>query len=139
MVSRGLRNCNPLNIRKSSEKWEGLAKEQKDSSFFQFVAPEWGIRAAYRILCTYSKKYYCKNISQVISKWAPPNENDTVNYIKFVCKVCGCEPETSVNVDDIDFMAKLIIAMTRMENGSCPYSVELVKKGIGLKNAKYVG
>ena len=29
-MSRGLRNNNPLNIRRNSTKWQGLAEEQKD-------------------------------------------------------------------------------------------------------------
>lgn len=139
MAARGIRNNNPLNIRKSAEAWEGLSKEQKDTSFFQFVAPEWGIRAAYRILCTYNLKYHCKTVGQMISRWAPPNENDTLNYIKFVCNVCKCQPEHEVNVNDTNFMCNMIRAMTRMENGSCPYTDQTIKKGISLKNAKYTG
>ena len=75
----------------------------------------------------------------MISRWAPPNENDTLNYIKFVCNVCKCEPEHFVDVNDEDFMCKMIKAMCKMENGSCPYNEELIKKGIRLSNAKYVG
>jgi len=138
MAARGIRNNNCLNIRLSSEKWEGLSKTQNDKSFFQFVSPEWGIRAAYRILCTYNTKYHCKTLGQMISRWAPPNENDTLNYIRFVARFCGVQPEYEVNINNEDFMAKMIIGMCRMENGSCPYTEELVKKGIRLKNAKYV-
>jgi len=138
MVARGIRNNNCLNIRKSLEKWEGLSPEQTDKSFFQFVSPEWGIRAAYRILRTYNMKYHCKTIGQMISRWAPPNENDTLTYIRFVSRYCGVEPEYQVNVDNDNFMAKMIIGMCKMENGSCPYTLEQVKQGIALKDAKYV-
>ena len=138
MVARGIRNNNPGNIRKSAESWEGLAKEQKDTSFFTFCEPEWGVRAMYRILCTYNTKYHCKTLGQMISRWAPPNENDTLTYIRFVARFCGVEPEHEVNINDEEFMAKMIMGMCRMENGVVPYSLDLIKKGIRLKNAKYV-
>lgn len=138
MVARGIRNNNPLNIRLSNEKWEGMDSIQNDKSFIRFYSAEWGIRAAYRILCTYNTKYHCKTLGQMISRWAPPNENDTLTYIKFVARYCGVQPEHEVNINDEDFMAKMIMGMCKMENGVMPYSEELVKKGIRLKNAKYV-
>ena len=138
MTPRGLRNNNCLNIRKSNDKWEGMSQEQPDKDFVCFITPEWGIRAAYRILCTYNIKYHCKTIGQIISRWAPPNENDTVTYLRFVCNVCKCEPEAIIDINDTDFMCKLIKAMCKMENGSCPYSDPLIKKGISLKDARYV-
>ena len=35
-LPRGLRNCNPGNIRISTDKWLGLREEQTDKEFFQF-------------------------------------------------------------------------------------------------------
>ena len=33
MQPRGIRNNNPLNIRRSTDRWEGAREEQKDKSF----------------------------------------------------------------------------------------------------------
>lgn len=44
---RGIRNCNPLNIRRSAAKWKGLCAQQNDASFCQFESMEWGWRAAF--------------------------------------------------------------------------------------------
>ena len=33
MKSRGLRNNNPLNIRRSADQWQGMATTQTDKSF----------------------------------------------------------------------------------------------------------
>lgn len=33
---RGIRNCNPGNIRLTRDKWQGLRSEQTDTEFFQF-------------------------------------------------------------------------------------------------------
>lgn len=37
---RGIRNCNPLNIRRSAAKWKGLCAQQNDASFCQFESME---------------------------------------------------------------------------------------------------
>lgn len=53
-IARGERNNNPGNIRHGS-KWRGLSIEQADREFCQFVSPEYGIRAIYKLLQTYQK------------------------------------------------------------------------------------
>lgn len=47
---RGIRNNNPGNIRRSSDPWQGLAKEQIDREFFKFKSSVYGIRALARLL-----------------------------------------------------------------------------------------
>ena len=44
---RGLRNCNPLNIRRTADLWQGLAERQPDPEFFTFRSMAWGYRAAF--------------------------------------------------------------------------------------------
>ena len=58
MTPRGIRNCNPLNIRISSEKWQGLRQKQTDKSFFQFESMAYGYRAAIKTMQTYIKNNY---------------------------------------------------------------------------------
>lgn len=53
-IARGERNNNPGNIRHGS-KWQGLSAEQTDKDFCQFISPEYGIRAIYKLLQTYQK------------------------------------------------------------------------------------
>ena len=36
MLPRGIRNNNPLNIRRSKDQWKGLAETQNDRAFCQF-------------------------------------------------------------------------------------------------------
>lgn len=83
-MTRGQRNNNPANIRHSSSKWKGMTKVQPDKEFVTFIDRWWGIRALFVILRTYYFKYNLKTCSQVISRYAPPNENNTHSYIKFV-------------------------------------------------------
>lgn len=125
---RGLRNNNPLNIRRNSTKWKGLALKQADKSFFTFVAPEWGYRAALRTLQNYERIHGLKTLRQWIYRWAPPSENDTEGYINFVCQRAGLGPETIPDVMDKAVMCNIVAAMSYMENG-VPANIKDVIKG----------
>lgn len=51
---RGIRNNNPGNIKKTSDKWEGLnADQSKDDTFCQFSDAKYGIRAMAKLLYKY--------------------------------------------------------------------------------------
>ena len=90
MEPRGIRNHNPLNIRRSADKWQGLKTLQEDREFFQFTEMKYGWRAAFRLLChTYYGKYKLRTIRAIINQWAPPKENDTQYYIRSVAERTG--------------------------------------------------
>ena len=55
MIARGIRNNNPLNIRRSKDKWQGLKPLQTDPQFCQFETMEHGWRAAFKLL---TRTYY---------------------------------------------------------------------------------
>jgi hypothetical protein len=114
---RGLRNNNPLNIRRSSIAFIGLSNKQTDESFFQFVSIEMGYRAAMRIISTYYTHYGLHTIAGIIRRWAPESENDTRAYIDNVCKWSGLHAEARYNIVDMRVMVPLVAAMSRVENG----------------------
>ncbi|MBD2816278.1 structural protein [Xenorhabdus sp. Flor] len=120
-MTRGIRNNNPGNIR-HGDKWQGLCSRQTDKAFSQFQAPEYGIRAMFVILRNYWCKYGDKTIHQFISRWAPPNENDTEAYINYVSRTVGIASDTVIYVNHQETMIALVKAMIRMENGKQPYS-----------------
>ena len=147
MIPRGLRNNNPLNIRKGKDQWKGLVeqeqsqtclnsaeregfrpkvngllKEQNDKSFYQFKAMEWGYRAAFRLLRTYRVKYKRTSVRTIIERWAPPNENNTQAYIDRVCQEMDVPPHFILNIgslqdDDAYWACELVRAMALVENG----------------------
>ena len=89
-VPRGIRNNNPLNIRKGNN-WLGERTPQVDRAFEEFQTIEYGLRAAFKLMRNYitgfsgrSAKY--NTIRKLVRRWAPPSENATQNYIDFVCK-----------------------------------------------------
>jgi hypothetical protein len=79
MMPRGLRNNNPLNIRHSADRFRGEIAGT-DKSFKTFSSLAYGYRAAFVILGTYLSQG-CNTIEKIISRWAPPAENDTESYI----------------------------------------------------------
>ena len=99
MLPRGIRNNNPLNIRRSKDQWQGLRAQQTDASFCQFETLEYGWRAAFYLLTrTYYHKYRLYTIRMIINKWAPPNENLTSTYIANVSRLTGIPPDEPIGI-----------------------------------------
>ena len=117
----GYRINNPLNIRYSTaNNWQGQQGQQ--SGFCVFDTPENGIRAAMKILKSYRLKGVV-TIADIISRWAPPTENNTQNYIDFVCNKLGANRTDEVEQSPSDYIA-LLQAMCIMEIGVQPYDDE---------------
>ena len=105
MEPRGIRNNNPLNIRRSGDNWKGqinvnvngnvnYSYQPLDREFCQFETMAYGWRAAFVILCkTYYGKYKLKTIRALITRWAPPKENNTEAYIRRVTDRIGIGPD----------------------------------------------
>lgn len=98
ILSRGVRNNNPGNIRRSSIKWLGLSSLQNDSQFCQFDTLMYGVRALLIVLRTYYNKHNCNTIRKVISRYAPSTENNTEKYIKFVSDYLSIPPDFEMSL-----------------------------------------
>lgn len=116
MATRGIRNNNPLNIRRGS-RWVGLAAEQPDPEFCTFTAPVFGLRAAFIILRRYIEVYHLTNIVQIISRWAPPLENETEKYIKYVCNVTQIPEDATISTQEKMRLCAIVAAMSAYECG----------------------
>ncbi len=128
--SRGLRNNNPGNIRISKIKWNGMAKDQPDKSFVKFETPQKGIRAMHKILQTYNKKHKITTIEGIISRWAPPVENDTKAYIQSVVQTSGIPATRKLNFSDAKEMSQVMKGIIKHENASQPFSDAEIIEGI---------
>lgn len=133
-MTRGLRNNNPLNIRRvAGISWKGQRATQTDKAFVQFETIEWGLRAAYCILRTYRNKYKAVCIEDIITRWAPPTENDTRRYICDCCRLTGFGGKERLAEKD---WPQLVKAMARIECGAI-LSEEIIEQGYKLyKNTK---
>lgn len=121
MEPRGIRNNNPLNIRKGAN-WKGLSPTQSDKCFCQFESMEFGLRAAFRLLRNYITGFGGtrpprRNVHDIVSQWAPESENNTKAYIQTVCKHTGLDAFQTIDYNDRATMVKLVDAMARVECG----------------------
>ena len=120
-IPRGIRNNNPLNIRRSKDKWKGMRALQSDAQFVQFESLEWGWRAAFYLLTrTYYHKYRLFTIRAIVTKWAPAIENNTKAYIANVSRLTGIDPDEPIGIPS-DQPARWIAlgtAMAIQENGT---------------------
>lgn len=116
ILSRGLRNNNPGNIRKNSDVFQGEVKST-DKEFKQFETMAYGYRAIFKILQGYQKNYKLETISQMINRWAPANENHTGNYIRIVSDMSGIPAYDPIDTRDRDQMIRIVSAMSYVENG----------------------
>lgn len=83
-LSRGVRNNNPANIRRSATKWAFLKPVQSDKQFCQFLEIRYGIRAFFILMRTYRYKYSLKTPREIINRFAPVSENDVEAYLNFL-------------------------------------------------------
>lgn len=127
---RGIRNHNWLNIRLSDDNdWQGEVAGT-DTAFETFSAPEYGIRAAAKLVTNYSNAGL-DTVSKIIGKWAPTNENDTQNYINIVASRMNIDPNKKIDVKDPKIMENLLSAMAFVENGQ-EVDRGTIRKGIEL-------
>lgn len=127
-LPRGLRNCNPGNLRVSKDKWQGLSENQEDGAFFQFKEMKWGYRALMRTLRNYRMRHGCVDVADFIRRWAPPSENSTGTYIRRVCADMQVPSTYVPDVEDMDTMCSLAAAISFVENG-VPAVMEDVREG----------
>lgn len=118
-IPRGIRNNNPLNIRYvKKNNWKGRKLDKEDAEFEEFVSQSWGYRAAFLILYKYMTIYRLRTVFQLCARWAPLNDNnDTMGYVRFVCKRLGCSQNDEISFVDVERMVNLASAMTEMECG----------------------
>lgn len=116
-MSRGLRNCNPGNIRRSGVRYRGEVVPGSDAEFKQFESMAYGYRAIFVLLDTYRRRYGLRNIRAMISRYAPPVENFTEGYIRFITRRTGIAPEEAIDTRSAHDMIPIVAAMSEIENG----------------------
>ena len=138
-LPRGIRNNNPLNIRLSSDKWQGQrplsSSPEGEKSFCQFESMAYGWRAAFRLLChTYYGKYKLRTIRALITRWAPPKENNTEAYIRRVTDRIGIGPDRELGSPQEHPAQWMMIAMAMaiVECGTTQLDYLSMLKGFAL-------
>lgn len=145
---RGIRNNNPGNIRRSTDKWRGLADQQTDTAFFQFIKPEYGIRAMAIILLKYQRVHGLRTVRTIIGRWAPehgdsngplPGGEYTQNskaYAAAVADALGIGMDDDIVIASPSKLYLLLGAMIRHENGQQPYGRDTIMQAISMAGVR---
>lgn len=130
--TRGERDHNPFNLEDFGIKWQGLADPpHDDDNYCVFVDDIHGIRAGAKDLHNKWKLDGLKTIRAIITKFAPPADNDTPNYIAAMASTIGKKPDdTSLDLDDPDQLYAACCGAIHMENGRIVYSPGLIRQGV---------
>lgn len=121
-LPRGLRNCNPLNLVKSTNSWLGKITPSQDPVFEQFQSIEYGIRAAMITLRSYIRKHKVDTVAAIIHRWAPDGQKAEAAYVAFVCKQTQWQPSQRIRIENKNHVIMLMQAMAHFENGrEIPY------------------
>ena len=124
--TRGERNNNPGNIRRSDSAWRGKVASE-DPEFECFDVAENGIRALAKLLIAYQRRHACRTVRQIVSRWAPPGENATAAYVVDVARALGVAPDAAVNCAQPAMLAAFVRAVIRHENGRCIYDTATLR------------
>ena len=125
-LPRGYRNNNPLNIRYyAGNSWKGkvLPNTDRNNTFEQFINMAYGYRAALYLLRKYINEGN-NTVEKIISRWAPPSENNTQGYINDVCRISNSTfgtqltPDTIVSANNARILCDMAYAMSICENGN---------------------
>lgn len=116
-LNLGIRLRNPLNIRHNSRnRWVGLSHRTPSvKGFCHFLHFDYGYRAAIVLLKNYIRRGF-DTPTDIIMRWAPPSENNTVLYLAAVCGRARLLPTQRLRIEGTD-IAHLVSAMARQETG----------------------
>lgn len=130
-MTRGERLNNPCCIRRSENThWLGASDIQADPDFVTFRGPEWGLRAAIRILDSYQREGVM-TIRAAISRWSPSGDgNPTDVYVQNVADACGVHPDDPILLSQ--YRVAIVKAIVTQECGRWPYTDELLQQAIEL-------
>lgn len=113
---RGIRNCNPGNIRKTDTKWKGEVPGG-DSAFETFISMSYGYRALIKLLQNYQRNHRLRTIRQLINRWAPSTENNTSAYVATVARETGFGRDQAIDMKDRRTAILMAAAISYVENG----------------------
>ena len=116
---------NPGNVSKLPDGQKWLGEVESDSPRFSaFDTPLHGLRALAKTLIAYETKHEIKTLSGAVHRYAPPEENQTKEYVRNVSTWTGIPANAPISLKDN--LEKLLPAFVRQENGQQPYSATLI-------------
>ncbi len=130
---RGIRNNNPGNLNYVGQ--TGATREAgPNGRFAVFQTAEEGLQALAHQLRLYAQRGI-NSVRAIISKFAPPSENNTQAYINSVSKRLGVDSNASLDLNDPNVVQGLMNAIIKVENGKNPYSAEQIASASAVRGS----
>ncbi|WP_238925093.1 hypothetical protein [Achromobacter insuavis] len=127
--ARGIRNNNPGNLNFVGQR--GATREGGEGRFAKWKTAREGLQALANQLRLDGSRGL-DNLRSLISKYAPPGENNTEGYIQFLSGFMGIDPNERFDVQtDPAALSMLMRGIIQHENGYNPYSRDQIDEAIG--------
>ena len=91
------------------------------TGFAGFASDEAGVAAMARQIQIYGSRDHLDTVSGIVTKYAPPSENNTAAYIGDVSRKTGFAPGQHLDLGDKETMSQLIAAMISHEQSAGHY------------------
>ena len=118
---RGIRNNNPLNIRRYVHNdWLGKIHDDvaKDMEFEEFRHAKYGFRASFILIHRYIKQGF-SSVRDIINRWSPTTDGNNVEVYLSVLRSYGLNSNDVIRCCDWKSMSALVEGMFAVENGVC--------------------
>ena len=123
------RQNNPLNIVRTRHYYSG--ELPSSIRFERFRTPEAGFAAAFKV---FERVHEGKGrtVAQVLNIWAPPYENDTNAYTRYVIRNSSLDGSEVLSLSDPETLIELFAVMSGYEGFRVPdpsWRIDLARKG----------
>lgn len=122
---RGIRNNNPLNLEYRSSQ-PGVTGS--DGRFGRYQSMEDGLFAGATQILRWVDRGDT-TLTALVTRWAPPSENNTTAYVQRVARETGLSPTAAINWRDPAVLGSVIQSMARVENGQ-DVDAEAVRRAV---------
>jgi hypothetical protein len=95
----------------------GLTAGPVGGGFKSFATPQAGAQATASLLQTYQDRHGLNTLRGIITRWAPPFENNTERLIAEAAQQTGFAPDQPLNLHDAATLSAVTAAMIRNEVG----------------------
>ena len=121
---------NPGNIRNDGKSnWQGMTGNSAVGDYVNFETPEHGVRALAIDLSSKMERGLV-TIEDILTVYAPNNENDTESYIKYVARKTGFKRDMPLAPH---YIPDLVVAIINYENSAThrkKYTPEVITSGL---------
>ena len=76
----------------------------------------YGVRAADKVLTTYGRDRDIDSIRGLVSRFAPPSENETQSYIDYISGQLGIDADAEIDLSDPAMRSRILAPMAKIES-----------------------